>query len=415
MPPRANFRTLSASDFDPKTRGLRNRKVVVKSKSGCRTCKLKKVKCDEETPLCRRCRRNNRQCSYDPANSASSLAVCRGSDPRSALPGIERPLSVADHGTTVRILHHFHRHWDQIFPMAYDSEIMELSKSNPLVRSTILAVAACHLRTVAPAREHQVAENLQLYLALQCYRNALGTPRERLGLTGINTLLIAATLLNMAAFALPSAEADEQPDPSASWVFSTREDRLGWMALQAGLRPLLIAMAPYQPQIADYLGSVFLGVDESSLLIRRLSQVPDNIPSHWVEAFGLHGVSDNFGCESTDAYRVPATVLANLRNLEPVPHNVFLYLMFMGKTHGEFRALLLRRDDRALWLVGYWLGLMCRFEGLWWCQQRARRDYEAVCMWLDCRQLKKSKDSLGDVCMWTSLMEDLATVSEHSI
>lgn len=44
MPPRANFRTLSASDFDPKTRGLRNRKVVVKSKSGCRPCKLKKVK-----------------------------------------------------------------------------------------------------------------------------------------------------------------------------------------------------------------------------------------------------------------------------------------------------------------------------------------------------------------------------------
>ncbi|KAJ6440727.1 hypothetical protein O9K51_06518 [Purpureocillium lavendulum] len=425
MEPKASFRTLSVSDFDPKTRGLRKRRFIAKSRSGCRPCKLKKVKCDEETPLCRRCRRNGRQCVYDPPASAvastSALTVARASagaqSPTSREP-IERPLSTSTPGygtPTVHILQHFQRHWEEIFPMPYSSEILELSKSSTLVRNTVLAVAACHLRTLAPtARAHQVAESFQLYMALQCYRNALDTPRELLGLTGINTLLIAATLLNIAAFALPSTEVaeDDQPDPRTSWVFSTRENRLGWMVLQAGLRPLLIAMSPYQPQIADYLGSIFLGVGGSSSLIRGLSKTPNDCPSHWVDAFELWGAPDGIGCESISPYRIPATVLANLRNIEPIPRNAFLYLMFMGKTHGDFRTLLLDRDDRALWLVGYWLGLMCRFDGLWWSQQRARRDYKAVCMWLESRRLTRNLGHGG--ALWPSLMDDLSKVSATS-
>lgn len=51
--------------------------------------------------------------------------------------------------------------------------------------------------------------------------------------------------------------------------------------------------------------------------------------------------------------------------------------------HSEFRALLCDRDERALWLLGYWLGLMSRFEGLWCCDKRVRRDYKAMRMWLE--------------------------------
>lgn len=44
----------------------RTKKCGPRSRSGCWTCRNKKVKCDEERPLCNRCRRLRLQCDYSP-------------------------------------------------------------------------------------------------------------------------------------------------------------------------------------------------------------------------------------------------------------------------------------------------------------------------------------------------------------
>lgn len=36
-----------------------------KTRSGCRTCKARHVKCDESRPACLKCQKKNRQCIYD--------------------------------------------------------------------------------------------------------------------------------------------------------------------------------------------------------------------------------------------------------------------------------------------------------------------------------------------------------------
>ena len=299
-------------------------------------------------------------------------------------------------------------------PRSY--EIISLSKSHSLVRNTILAITACHLRHVSPGiLQHRIAEHFQHSLALQDYQRVLDTPREKLGQSGVDALLLSAALLNILAFALPESETagsgGGEPDPSTSWVFSPREDRLGWLALQAGLRPLLISMAAYLDKTMSFLGLIFLGDEKESWT--GVGRGLEGVPERWIKVFELDGAGCGCDCETADStarakpgevFRSLVVVLAQLRDLDPVRLNVFKNLHFLGKVHPEFRALLYDRDERALWLFGYWLGLMCRFEGMWWCDKRVRRDYKAIRMWLEQLHLTKRPGIEGE--MWREMMKE---------
>jgi hypothetical protein len=79
--------------------------------------------------------------------------------------------------------------------------------------------------------------------------------------------------------------------------------------------------------------------------------------------------------------------------------------VFLTKIHGDLKSLLYNRDERALWLLGYWLGLMCRYEGIWWCERRVRRDYEAVRMRL--YELHLGERAGVDGLYWKDMMQEL--------
>ncbi len=110
------------------------------------------------------------------------------------------------------------------------------------VRSTIMAVAASHLRHMVPAfKDYRLAEHYQQSLAITAYQHALATPLAAHGQAGTDSLLMTAMLMNMLSFALPIDEDNlaagaAEPDLARSWVFSPREDRLGWLAMLMGCR-----------------------------------------------------------------------------------------------------------------------------------------------------------------------------------
>lgn len=324
-------------------------------------------------------------------------------------------------------MRHFQRHWADIFHIARSYEIISLSKSHSLVRNIILAITACHLRHVSPGvLQHRIAEHFQHSLALQDYQRVLDTPREKLGQSGVDALLLSAVLLNILAFALPESETASELDPSTSWVFSSREDRLGWLALQAGLKALLTSMAAYLDKSLSFLDTIFLGAEKESWAFVRVGQGLEGVPERWIKVFELDGTGcdcDGATASSADAVDAPGDqngaaaranpggvfhsvvkILAQLRDLEPVRLNVFKNLQFLGKVQAEFRALLYDRDERALWLFGYWLGLMCRFEGIWWYDKRVRRDYKAIRMWLEQLHLPERPGIEGE--MWREMMKE---------
>lgn len=310
---------------------------------------------------------------------------------------------------SIHILQHCFHHWDTIFLPAVSRErIMGLCQSSSLVRNAVLALAATHLRTASPrVRAHHAAENFHSLVAVYEYRRALQIPLASVDPSFMKTLLLSATLLNMMAFALPGSEVPPdggQPDPSDSWVLggggggASDGDSLGWITLQAGLRPLILSMAPYQSELVEYLTSIFAGMCAPARW--GISHDTSDVPRHWVEVFGMDG-HDARGCESDDVYDLPVFVLAHLQRAEDLtPHH---HLLFLSKASVEFRARLARWDERALWLLGYWLGLVSRYEGLWWSEGRARRDYGAICEWFRARRRVPGREGM----LWDRMIDDL--------
>jgi hypothetical protein len=127
--------------------------------------------------------------------------------------------------------------------------------------------------------------------------------------------------------------------------------------------------------------------------------------------------NDSFSCESNNADQNdifgPATIaLAYLRSIHPPQSMILLNWVFLTKIHGDLKSLLYNRDERALWLLGYWLGLICRYEGIWWCERRVRRDYEAVCMRL--HELYLGERAGVDGLYWKDMMQELEHAPVHT-
>ena len=263
---------------------------------------------------------------------------------------------------------------------------------------------------------HRIAEHFQQSLALRDYQRMLSTPQDRLSRFDVDALLLAGALLNILAFALPESETaagNLDLDPRTSWVFSTSEDRLSWVKLQVGLKYLTRSTTVCFDEALTFIGPIFLGPGRESWVSRNLTPSLDGIPQSWITVFELYegfnsdhdnglAVCDQIG----NVFHAAISTLIKLRHLEPEPLNTFVTLQFLGKLRPEFCNLLYERDERALWLFGYWLGLMCRFREVWWCKRRVRRDYKAVCVWLDQLCLTERQGIEGR--MWKELMRDLA-------
>lgn len=450
MDSKAGFQVLSLNGIDAKVRNYQKRKAHRKTNSGCLTCKGKKVKvrlclklvddantqkCDELRPVCARCERNGRLCVYGQpsfhtpkSNSASPIANPNGPSDLSILSAVTvvpfSSPSAKDGTSSINLLQHFQRYCSEIFHTPRADEIISLSKTSSLLHNTVLALTASHLRHASPGViQHRIAEYFQQCLALQDYQRAINTPPEKLGQSGVDALLLSGALLSMLAFTLPETETaigGVSPDQSISWVFSPREDRLNWLALQVGLKPLMISISAYLDQTLSFLSYIFFGSEKNSWAFDPAGYGLEGAPEAWIRVFeldragsrrdcGTAGTADDIPApddkDSSEVFRPVVALLLQLRNLEPVRSNVYKNLQFMGKVNLRFRALLYDRDERALWLFGYWLGLLCRFDGVWWCDRRARRDYEALYLWL--RQLRLGGRPGMKGRAWREMMTEL--------
>ena len=58
---------------------LSDQKKHKRTRSGCFTCRARRIKCDESRPVCERCRKGSRDCVYPSPNSGSSKTGARAS------------------------------------------------------------------------------------------------------------------------------------------------------------------------------------------------------------------------------------------------------------------------------------------------------------------------------------------------
>ncbi|KXT15969.1 hypothetical protein AC579_1448 [Pseudocercospora musae] len=76
------------------------RKAHTKSRGGCRSCKGRRVKCDEVAPTCSRCARLSEECVYGERSSVTSKSSSLVNTPQSTTP----PLCPSTHGMAVAML-----------------------------------------------------------------------------------------------------------------------------------------------------------------------------------------------------------------------------------------------------------------------------------------------------------------------
>ena len=356
-------------------------------------------------------------------------------------------------------MYHFYVAGDGIFDMPnFMGPLIPLAQQFPHLRGTILAAAASHLSHKAPGlKEYHIAKHYQQAIALKAYQAALNTPFKSHGQLGVDVLLVTAILMNMLSFIMPMEAgdsfmvwdghrpgppppcADPDPDPRRSWVFSTHENRLGWLAIQMGLTPLLIATAPWRER--SRLGLLFANSDDERRTLSGSWQCLSRVPPAWLKLFGLNPKSRTHpgfrgsgvvtpapvtpsGSPSTSTtesssdsattetiseadriFRAPLRVVAELRLMEANDRNLVQYFQFLGQLDNDFRLKLLERDEKALWLFGVWMGLLCRFPNVWWMRRRTRCDFRAIRLWLHLVGVGQRPGEEGQ--MWRTLLQDL--------
>ncbi|CAK7225143.1 hypothetical protein SBRCBS47491_005791 [Sporothrix bragantina] len=407
------------------------------------------------------------------------------------------------------LLYHFEVTGTSLFGMPnFMGPILPLALQFPHLRGTALASAAAHLTHKAPGfKSYHLAKHYQQSIALNAYQTALSTPFVIQGQLGVDVLLMTAMLMNMLSFVMPLDEnesrnvwdgsipgppppcADPDPDPRRSWVFSPHPNRLGWLALQMGLTPLLIATSPWREK--SRLRLLFANSDDEQRTLSGTWQSLRRVPQVWLDLFGLDrhsaprpnyrgsGVTSraessppsqqnqasrsgedtdiyatdpakqlsktsqssrstpgfvsgpgtpastysnntaSTGSTSTSGgsmvestmseadriYRAPLRVISELRHIEPNERSMLQYFQFIGQLDNDYRQKLFERDEKALWIFGMWMGLLCRFDNVWWTRRRTRCDFRAIRLWLHLVGVAQRPGREGQI--WQQLLQDM--------
>jgi hypothetical protein len=125
-------------DLAPK----RTRESTSKVRTGCSTCKARRVKCDESKPICRRCTIGGRKCEYNTARAAPP--------PRNVITVyLPRTQSQPVFFVNDRGLDFFHQNLAAKLDGQFDSKfwsklVLQLSHSEPSIRHAVSAISVIY-------------------------------------------------------------------------------------------------------------------------------------------------------------------------------------------------------------------------------------------------------------------------------
>ncbi|KAJ4244549.1 hypothetical protein NW762_014404 [Fusarium torreyae] len=138
------------------------RKGSKKVRTGCITCKVRKVKCDETRPSCRRCLNTGRSCDgYAPQVQATSGAHMTVIYHRLGTKAERRGLQYFCEVAAPRLL-------GPKSPYFWTHLVLQLSESEPVVKHSLLAISSLY-----KTREGQRTPSPMPNLALQHYNAAI--------------------------------------------------------------------------------------------------------------------------------------------------------------------------------------------------------------------------------------------------
>ncbi|KAJ5108514.1 hypothetical protein N7456_005189 [Penicillium angulare] len=383
----------------PRQSEFHSRRAHKKSRSGCLTCKKRRVKCDEGKPVCQRCKTRGIGCGYpsgsevarrrDDVSSPSPSVLLSSMCLESITDSIKETLSYGvecspyvlssnasqDPLSTVAF-NHFVRFSTDTIPTPCIREVMKtdvvrVAFANPHLMYTLLGVGMLHFNRYAPNKERSVAESYFWQHAINLYQEALSSKIHE---GNIDALLSTCMLMGVMTIC------PEKFDVTDSWVLTNKPEALNWLALQSGLSCILQLASSLLPK--SIWGEAFKEVDKEGDKIFKQEEKTgrEGLDSDLAD---LCGITEESTPDSS-VYYPPLRYLSKLVGLEPNGPNAAHVASFMGRLECDFMALLRKRDPPALIILAHWMGLMCCLsEWQPWVEGRIRKECIAICMFLE--------------------------------
>ncbi|KAJ9143348.1 putative C6 finger domain protein [Pleurostoma richardsiae] len=379
---------------DGKENPSRKRRAHTRSRKGCPNCRIRRVKCDEGRPQCRRCRVYGVVCNYaadvtDLQASAEghpsmelqehrqSLALRKNAEapiapPSPAIIISDGSVTVTLEGQDMDLLSHYILRTlpslgNHKMAKLYQTSVMRLAFSHPFLMHATLAMAASHQRHLA-GPEPRRRSLRECYHSTQCaalLNQKLGRPiqpEER------DPLWATAAALGIVSFSMAEATTPEEAWPLRR---SSASD-LDWLLMSEGKMAVWDVAEPLRPD------SIFhVMADDYARLFTPLPTVGASGVDPAVAR--LCGIDAGSTPEGNPYFRAAHALgrVRRLRDEEGTPGRV---LVFMSRMQKSYRALLLEKEPIALLLLALWYKEAGR--ALWWIEQRGKMERAAIRLYL---------------------------------
>ncbi|GAW19439.1 hypothetical protein ANO14919_089260 [Xylariales sp. No.14919] len=365
-------------------REVRERRPRRRSRFGCRNCKLRKLKCDEGKPQCKRCNTFRVLCNFisnipdlQPiATDAGRLVDARRK--AELQPPLTNAVWTSDALTSYQLNTKY-----QDFITRYlgrslitpddpnmrqvNHRLLELAFDYPFLMHASLAVALTYDRYLNGSSDCR--RTLE-----ECYHWSQSTVllnkrlREPIETKDKDPIWGTAAALAILSFSSPDACTPEQ-----AWPFKPSESSdLDWLRMIDGKMSLWYTVNPLR---SDSLFRVM-----AATFAQMNSPLPeggiDGIPSALAAVCGLKDSST----AETNPYFHAAHTVSQILDLPDGGVTTGHTQLFTRSIHGPFKDLLRKRDPIALLLLYIWYRKASR--SIWWIELRARVECPSICMYL---------------------------------
>ncbi|KUJ19435.1 uncharacterized protein LY89DRAFT_706176 [Mollisia scopiformis] len=360
------------------------RRIMRRSRFGCRNCKLRKLKCDEGKPQCKRCSSFGILCNFKSNvpdlqsvadDSVRSLVVpdrvALQPPPTSAIwtsdASTSYQLNAKCQDFVTRYLGRSIITPDDPSMREVNGKLLSLAFTHPFLMHASLAVALAYDRHLnSPSSSCRTEEECyHWYQSTVLFNKRLREPIET---KDKDPIWGTAAALAVLTFSTP-----ESDTPEESWPLKpSGPSDLEWLRMSKGKMSLWRIADPLRPE------SLF------RVMAPTYAQMNSPLPEQGIDGITKDLASvcllDNSSTAENNPYFNAAHALSQILDLPDSQLTTGHTELFTGTIRGPFKSLLLEKDPVALLLLYLWYRKAGR--SMWWIGARARVECPAICSYL---------------------------------
>lgn len=341
-----------------------------KSRRGCKTCRNRKVKCDETSPICSNCAKREIECIWETPNTfptipPSTSIVSSHTEPRPLRFMFDADSTALDF-MALELMHHYtestcytvFHHPDMLHVWKSVIPNMAFTSSCPFLLHAILSVSALHLYHLygSNASAAKYAYAAATYHAQA--QKAAPTLPQLIPTVNPHVVFITNSFMTLYGYATCAGSVWAQSE----WIQQLRckpeEARIRYNAYQeSGLAPLLNVFGRIHHAVINSLTTDMEGFPRSLATI-HLPTADDPDPAELADP----NVASMYEKAVVDLRRTWTASFCS-------DYHAYAAVSWLVNASPYFMDFLWQRRPRALILAGHYCAIMRRMNGPWWTQK----------------------------------------------